>query len=94
MHRLPSVSARLKQTREALGLSQAAWCRLVGITAQAWNNYEKGTNLISLQPAIKVCIATGVSLDWIYRGLRSGLPHELAGKLVATEVSAGKARNG
>ena len=92
MHRLPSVAARLKQTREAVGRSQADWCRMVGITPQAWSNCEMGRNLISHEAALKICVATGVSLDWIYRGLRSGLPYELACKLVAAEALANKKR--
>jgi transcriptional regulator with XRE-family HTH domain len=47
MENLRCISARLKRTREALGFSQARWCRLVGITPSAWNNYERGANRIS-----------------------------------------------
>jgi transcriptional regulator with XRE-family HTH domain len=78
---LKSIGQRLKWTREANGLTQAAWCRLVGIEAQAWNNYERGSRRISLDQALKVCKAAGVSLDWIYRGLIFGLPSELAAAL-------------
>ena len=77
-----SISVRLKRTRKAFGLSQAKWCRLVGITPSAWNNYERGTNRISLDQALKICRATGISLVWIYRGLRAALSYELACKLV------------
>ena len=80
-----SISIRLKRTRQAFGLSQAKWCQLVGITPSAWNNYEYGTNRISIDQALKICRATGISLDWIYRGLRAGLPYELACKLLAAE---------
>jgi transcriptional regulator with XRE-family HTH domain len=51
---------------------------LVGIETQAWNNYERGLRRISIDQAIKVCQATGVSLDWVYRGLAAWLPVELA----------------
>lgn len=72
---LPAISARLKLTREAMGFSQAQWCRLVGIETPAWNNYETGLRRISVDQALKVSQATGVPLDWIYRGLMSaGLP--------------------
>lgn len=73
-----AIAERLIRTREALGLSQAQWCRLTGIAPQAWNNYEQGLNRISIDQAIKVCQATGVTTDWIYRGLMSaGLPMQL-----------------
>jgi transcriptional regulator with XRE-family HTH domain len=72
---LDEIAERLKRTRQALGMSQAQWCRLTGIEPQAWNNYEKGIRRISLEQAIRVCQATGVTTDWIYRGLMSsGLP--------------------
>jgi transcriptional regulator with XRE-family HTH domain len=85
MENLRCISARLKRTREALGFSQARWCRLVGITPSAWNNYERGANRISLDQALKICRATGISLDWIYRGLRAGMPYELACKLLKAD---------
>jgi transcriptional regulator with XRE-family HTH domain len=75
---IKAVAERIKLTREALGLKQAAFARLVGIEPQALNNYESGLRRISVDQAIKICAATGVSLDWIYRGLASGLPVNLA----------------
>ncbi|HEX5516369.1 MAG TPA: helix-turn-helix transcriptional regulator [Pseudolabrys sp.] len=72
------LADRLKRTREAFGLNQADWSRLVGIEPQAWSNYEQGIRRISIDQALKVCAATGVTTDWIYRGLMtSGLPTEV-----------------
>jgi transcriptional regulator with XRE-family HTH domain len=68
---LDGIAGRLLRTREAHKMNQAQWCRLVGIEPQAWNNYETGRRRISLDQAIKVCQATGVTTDWIYRGLMS-----------------------
>ena len=63
-------------------MHQAAWGRLVGIHPQAWSNYEQGIRRISVDQAIKVCQATGVNLDWIYRGLMTtSLPMEIQIKL-------------
>ncbi|QIG92184.1 helix-turn-helix transcriptional regulator [Bradyrhizobium sp. 6(2017)] len=75
---LQKLAARLKATRESMGLSQAKFSTLVDVSSQAWNNYETGFRRISLDQAIKVCDATGVSLDWIYRGVLAGVRHELA----------------
>lgn len=72
------LADRLRRTREAYDLNQASWCRLTGIESQAWNNYESGLRRISIDQAIKVCAATGVSLDWIYRGISAGLPMNIA----------------
>jgi transcriptional regulator with XRE-family HTH domain len=60
------------------GMSQAQFTRLAGIGSSAWNNFETGDNRIGLDNAIKVCKATGASLDYIYLGNTSGLPHALA----------------
>lgn len=74
----PEVAARLRATRLALKLSQAALCRLAGISVQSWNNAETGDSRIGVNQAIKLCKATGVTLDWIYRGIWTGLPTGIA----------------
>jgi transcriptional regulator with XRE-family HTH domain len=80
-----AVAERLRLTREASGMKQAAFCRLVGVTPQAWNNYETGARRISLDQAIRICAVTGVTLDWIYRGLSANLPMEMASKILALQ---------
>jgi transcriptional regulator with XRE-family HTH domain len=82
---IDEIGDRLRRTREAMRLTQASWCRLVGIEQQAWNNYERGARRISIDQALKVCRATGVSLDWIYRGIAAGLPVNLATSLQEQE---------
>jgi transcriptional regulator with XRE-family HTH domain len=73
-----AVGARLKLAREALDLSQAEMCRRAGIAPNTWNNYEKGLNRISLDEAFKVVNATGISLDYIYRGIEALMPAHVA----------------
>ncbi|MFP6740469.1 MAG: helix-turn-helix domain-containing protein [Alphaproteobacteria bacterium] len=63
---------RLKQAREARGLSQADVCRAAGITANAYNQWEKGRRLINVFDAMKLADGLGISLDWIYRGDEEG----------------------
>ncbi|MGC2779689.1 MAG: helix-turn-helix transcriptional regulator [Bradyrhizobium sp.] len=75
------ISDRLRLIREAKGLNQATFARLVGIEPQAINNYETGLRRISVDQAIKICAATGVSLDYIYRGLTGHLPVDIATEL-------------
>jgi transcriptional regulator with XRE-family HTH domain len=74
---LADTSQRLRSLRMASGLKQVDFCRRVGLSAQAWNNYESGLRLISIESAIKVCLATNVTLDWMYRGVTLGLPAEV-----------------
>lgn len=71
------VADRLQTTRRALKLTQAALCRTTGIQTAAWNNAETGDARIGVDNAILLCQATGVTLDWIYRGIRHGLPHSI-----------------
>jgi transcriptional regulator with XRE-family HTH domain len=76
------ISRRLRELREVMGHSQSTMARLAGISVQAWHNYEKGIRRISLDEALKLCDATSVTLDWIYRGQGIGLlPHALVLKL-------------
>lgn len=77
---LKAIAERLKMIRAAVhgGMTQAAFGRLVGIEPQAINNYETALRRISIDQAVKVCAATGVSLDYIYRGVTSQLPAEIA----------------
>jgi transcriptional regulator with XRE-family HTH domain len=77
-----AIAHRLKLTYQASGeRSKAAFCRRVGISSQAWNNYESGINRISIDQALKLTSALGVSLDWIYRGRTFGLPVEFYNRL-------------
>jgi transcriptional regulator with XRE-family HTH domain len=79
------VAERLRLTREALRLKQVAICRLTGISTAAWNNAETGDNRLGVDQAIALCQATGVTLDWIFRGIRAGLPHAIAQRISELE---------
>ncbi|WP_029084883.1 helix-turn-helix transcriptional regulator [Bradyrhizobium sp. th.b2] len=85
-----AVAHRLKRTREAMKLNQAAFCRLVGIDGPQWNNYEVGGRRITIDAALKVCKATGVGLNWIYRGMANDVPVNLATAIQALERAARK----
>lgn len=80
------VSERLRQLRAALGLNQAQLCRRSGIETNAWNNYEKSRNRISVDHAIKLKRTFGVTLDWIYHGDLSGVRSDIAEKISSTPV--------
>lgn len=72
------IARRLTLTHSVLAQSQIEWCRRVGIEPSTWNNYERGARRISLDAAIKVCEMTGITLDWIYRGVLSAVPFDIA----------------
>lgn len=84
------VAQRLRLTRLAFGMKKAPWSRFVGISPQSWNNVEgtersPAASRISIDEAIKVCKATGVDLDWIFRGSRDRLPLHIALKIAELE---------
>ena len=69
------IGERLKLLREAFGFTEAkAWCDHIGIATNAWNHFERGRRPITVKDALKVATKTGVTLDWIYRGLEETLP--------------------
>src|SRR5689334_184996 len=71
------VAERLRATRLALKLTQARLCRLTGISTASWNNAETGDARIGVDNAILLCQATGITLDWVFRGIRKDLPMEI-----------------
>jgi transcriptional regulator with XRE-family HTH domain len=83
----PAVAERLTVTREALDLTQAALCRMTGIEPNALNNAERDRNRISVDNAILICQVTGVSLGWIYQGIRVGLPTKILEYLVKNPLT-------
>ncbi|WP_083926454.1 helix-turn-helix domain-containing protein [Bradyrhizobium sp. WSM4349] len=89
---LKTIAERLKLIRGSVhgGMTQAAFGRLVGIEPQAINNYETALRRISVDQAIKVCAATGVSLDYIYRGVTSQLPAEIATNIQKLQRAASR----
>ncbi|MBK4722720.1 helix-turn-helix transcriptional regulator [Azospirillum sp. YIM DDC1] len=76
------IGRRLKATRDALGMSVAEICDMLGITKQAWSQYEHGNRRPDLNPMLILADRKGVSLDWIYRGVTSHLPMDLGLKIL------------
>ena len=73
-----AVGDRIKAVREAKNVpSQAAMARLVGATTTQFNNWEIGRGQLPVDFAIKICLITGATLDYIYRGDLSSLPANL-----------------
>lgn len=62
---------------KALSLNQVAFANLVGISQPALNNYLRGLRRPDLDVAIAIQSKTGITLDWLYLGVRSGLPARL-----------------
>lgn len=85
------VGARLSLTRRALGYQkQARFIKALRatypMTASRWNNYETGDLRVTIAVALALCVRFDLSLDWIYRGIRTGLPPEIRQKIEDQEI--------
>jgi transcriptional regulator with XRE-family HTH domain len=84
------VALRLAMTRVALGFeNQADFAKRANLSQNRYNQYETGERRITIDAAMKLKKAFGISLDWIYDGDRNGLPHAVWSALPAdlTKVS-------
>lgn len=77
------IGRRLKATRKALGLNATEFSGRAGIKQNAYSQYETGERMLTLTSAVKLAAEHRLTLDWLYRGDASGLPHGLAKKLMA-----------
>lgn len=77
------IGARLRRTRQALGLRSSDICAELGIRRSTWSMDEAGKALPNVHDMVRFAERYGVTLDWIYRGRLSGVDYDLAKKLVA-----------
>ena len=80
------IGRRLVALRDALKLNQSAFAQLIDVSQPAVNNYERAIRRPEIDVAIKIQMKTGVTLDWIYLGDRSGLPGRLLALLPDLET--------
>ena len=78
-----AIAARLLATREALGLNQRQLCKIADIATNTYNQWENAKGRPDLDGAFKLCDAFRLTLDWVYSGDDSGLPHDLVLKMRA-----------
>ena len=81
------IGRRLGALRQALGLNQVTIARRLNLGSnpggpQKWNNWEHGRDRLKPPDATKICILTGVDLDYIYRGLMDHVPPELIDRIL------------
>lgn len=74
---LADIARRVEALMTSLGHTQTSFALLVGISQPALNNYIKGIRRPDIDVAIQMHMRTGVTLDWLYVGDRSGLPSRL-----------------
>lgn len=73
-----AIGRRITVLRNAMKLNMTAFAETIGTTQSAVSQYESGKRRIDLDVALRIRLKTGVTLDWIYEGDRSGLPLRLA----------------
>lgn len=90
-----AIGKRLEITRLALGYrKQTAIVAALGsnFSAALWNNWERGRDRPSLDLANMLCRRFQLTLDWIYRGDRGGLPLRLIQEIETVEPKEPKRR--
>jgi transcriptional regulator with XRE-family HTH domain len=75
------VGRRLAALRVSLDLNQSDVARRLKTSANKISQWEAGKFLPSLPAAISLCAEFGITLDWLYRGDRSGLPARIIAAL-------------
>ncbi len=85
-----AISHRLSLTRRALKLKKSEFAARAGISRTAYHNWEPKdgkppVGRPNVDEATRLCEAYGLTLDWIYRGEPSRLPHDLAEAIAAIE---------
>ena len=79
------VGNNLRLAIDALGLSQAEFCRRTGIAPNKLSNYLRGDNYPDPIWLVRVCDEFGLTTDWFYRGARAGVAAGVAAYLRAAE---------
>jgi transcriptional regulator with XRE-family HTH domain len=81
----PEIGRRLKLLRKYLKLKQLEMAKRVGVTAPAWNHYERGENAPDWRVAVRIALTCGAKESWIYRGDPCGLSRTIRKRLAALD---------
>jgi len=76
-----AIGDRLYALRRVLNLPQILISEEVGLPVYTWNAVERGRSNISWQYAAMIAEATGISLDYFYRGKFEAMDPDLVVKL-------------
>jgi transcriptional regulator with XRE-family HTH domain len=80
------IAARLRHTRQALGVNQRQFAKRINLRPNRYNQYESGARALTIDAAQKICNEYGITLDWLFRADRSMLPHRLAIEIARIET--------
>jgi len=85
-YRQINMGTRLRETREALDLSQEDISRKLNIDIETWKEWETGKAIPDVHAMVDWGKYDKVTLDWIYRGIGHSLPYSLIEKLTDLEL--------
>lgn len=72
-----AVSARLNAIQKELGKNDTQMAKLVGVGRTTWGNWVNAENMPEEAAVIRLCDATGMNLEWLYRGNGQIMPASL-----------------
>lgn len=84
----------LRLLRLALGRSVGEMALMLGVSSSRLANWESGHHYPDPYVMYVACLETGVTMDWIYRGVRAGVSSSLAAGLRAAEGAEQAGRRG
>jgi DNA-binding XRE family transcriptional regulator len=71
------IAARVRWHRDLLGMTQKEYAEKIGQKRATLNNWESGDYRLSLDGALALRKAYGLSLDFMYEGIADALPMTL-----------------
>ena len=63
-----SIISRLREARKCLGLTQTAMAKSIGLTPQAYSQWERGQSTLPDVRLFQICTIHGISSKWIETG--------------------------
>ena len=76
-----SILSRLREARKCLGLTQSAMAKSIGLTPQAYSQWERGQSTLPDVRLFQICTIHGISPKWIKTG---------AGDMFQLKISKGE----
>ena len=73
-----AIGRRIRAFRESLNLSAKDFAKTNGFSPSQLANWEYGHRRISVDASMRLVDRYGLTLDYIYMGRLSSLPHSLA----------------
>lgn len=87
-----AVAERLEEIRLALDWPRKKIAEAINLSSSGWSNIQSMKQNITVPQACELCRVAGVSMDFVYRGLLTGLTREMEAKILKARAARGKRR--